>query len=169
MKVICKGDFPVYLVNQIQHIFKTEYIPTPVGFRFTFDNKPLDFLFDKDFSDNSLVPTLEDVYIGDGQNLLENKYANIAKISISTNGYNSYYDMSWKINNGGDLFRIIVLIYARLYGDSDYEFVRKLYDLCEDTLRMNSRFFVKFDEKKYKSFKTAYLFFQDYLDSFIEY
>lgn len=168
MRVICKGEFPVHFVNQIQKIFETDFL-NPNGFSFKFEDKELSFYFDRDFTNDSLIPTKDDIYIGDGQNLLERKYANIAKFSISINGPCQYFDMNWSIHNAGDWFRIIILIFARLYGDTDIEFSKRLYDFCEETLKMNSRFFTKFDEEKYKSFKTAYLFFQNYLDSFIEY
>ena len=168
MRVICKGEFPIYFVNQIQEIFKTDFI-NPNGFSFKFEDKELSFYFDKDFTNYSLVPTKDDIYIGDGQNLLENKYANTAKFSISINGQNPYYDMSWSIKNAGDWFRIIILIFARFYGDTDIEFSKKLYNLCEETLKMNSRFFKKFNKEKYNSYKSAFLFFEDYLNSFIEY
>ena len=82
---------------------------------------------------------------------------------------NPYYDMSWSIKNAGDWFRIIILIFARFYGDTDIEFSKKLYNLCEETLKMNSRFFKKFNKEKYNSYKSAFLFFEDYLNSFIEY
>ncbi len=168
MRVICKGNFPVNFVNQIQKIFETSFV-NPNGFSFKFEDKELNFYFDKSFTNDSLIPTENDIYIGDGQNLLENKYANAAKISISINGNNSYYDMIWPMHNAGDWFRIIILIFARLYGDTDIEFSKKLYDLCEKTLKMNSRFYVAFDEEKYNHYKNAYLFFKEYLDSFIEY
>lgn len=168
MRVICKGKFPVYFVNQIQKIFETDYI-NPNGFSFKFEDKELSFYFDKDFTNDSLIPTKDDIYIGDGKNLLENKYANTAKFSISINGPCSYYDMAWPIQNAGDWFRIIILILARFYGDTDIEFSKRLYDFCEETLKMNSRFFTKFDEAKYNHYKNAYIFFKDYLNSFIEY
>ena len=40
MRVICKGEFPIYFVNQIQEIFKTEFI-NPNGFSFKFEDKEL--------------------------------------------------------------------------------------------------------------------------------
>lgn len=168
MRVICKGAFPIHFVNQIQKVFETDYI-NPNGFSFKFEDKELSFYFDKDFINDSLIPKEKDIYIGDGQNLLENKFANAAKISISINGNNPYYDICCNIKNAGDWFRIIILIFARLYGDTDIEFSKKLYNLCEETLKMNSRFFTKFDEEKYNRYKNAYLFFKEYLDSFIEY
>ena len=71
MRVICKGEFPIYFVNQIQEIFKTDFI-NPNGFSFKFEDKELSFYFHTDFTNYSLIPTKDDIYIGNGQNLLEN-------------------------------------------------------------------------------------------------
>lgn len=159
MKVIVKGNFPVNCVAELSDYFKITY--QPLGFKVKFEEIELDFMVDRDFT-FSFVPTIEDCYLGNGEDFLQNKSANIAKFSVSYTGNNSYYDSIVPIKNASDVFTIIVLILSRFYCDTDIEFARKLFDFCEKSININSRFYEKFDEEKFKAFDSAYLFFENY-------
>lgn len=166
MIIISKGEFPIKTFIQLKQYFDLSYFDDGVVLHY--EDKEFRFIFDKDFT-KDIFPTDAECYIGDGTDFLQNKMANSAKISISLTCSSGYYDFVNPVRNGGDLFKMVVLLLARLYGDSEEGFSERLYNFCEKSLEMNFRFYKKFDKEKYEHYKNAYLFFRDYFNQLIEY
>lgn len=167
MRIIVKGDFPVICFSQLKEYFEVVY--TSFGIIVRYEDKEFKFEFDRDYMKPDLQPTLEDCFIGDGLNFLENKAANRALFSISKTAVdNAYYDKSIPVRSAADLFKIIVLLLARFYGDSEKDFSKRLFDFCEKSIGIEGHL-DKFDEEKFKEYTSSYLFFCRYFDNLTSY